>query len=61
VALAPIQSRASGSADGGEQQVTIEVPGTSPPEIGEPILVRVRHDLLNPFDAETGMNLFRRT
>jgi ABC-type sugar transport system ATPase subunit len=61
VALAPIQSRANGPAAGGEQQVTIEVPGTSPPCIGEPIRVRVRHDLLNPFDAETGMNLFRRT
>jgi multiple sugar transport system ATP-binding protein len=61
VALAPIQPRANGSADGGEQQVTIEVPGTSPPDVGEPVLVRVRHDLLNPFDAETGMNVFRGT
>jgi multiple sugar transport system ATP-binding protein len=60
VALAPIQPGANGSA-GGEQQVTIEVPGTSPPGVGEPVLVRVRHDLLNPFDAETGMNLFRGT
>jgi ABC-type sugar transport system ATPase subunit len=61
VALAPIRSGANGSAAHGEQQVTIEVPGTSPPDIGAPFRIRVRHDLLNPFDAETGMNLFRRT
>jgi multiple sugar transport system ATP-binding protein len=61
VALAPIQSGLNGPEAGGEQQVTIEVPGMSPPDIGEPILVRFRPDLLNPFDAETGMNLFRHT
>ena len=61
VALAPAPSGIDGAPAGGEQPVTIEVPGTSPPAIGEPIHIRVRHDLLNPFDAETGMNLFGRT
>jgi ABC-type sugar transport system ATPase subunit len=61
VALAPAHPETNGPAVGGEQQVTIEVPGASPPEVGEPILVRLRHDLLNPFDAASGMNLFRPT
>jgi ABC-type sugar transport system ATPase subunit len=61
VALAPIHSGTNGSAADDGRQVTIEVPGTSPPAIGDPIVVRVRHDLLNPFDAETGINLFGRT
>ena len=59
VSLAPIQSGTNGPPGGGEHQVTIEVPGASPPDIGEPIRIRVRHDLLNPFDAETGRNLLR--
>jgi ABC-type sugar transport system ATPase subunit len=41
-------------------QVTIEVPGATPPEVGAPIIIRVRHDLLNLFDAETGLNLLPR-
>jgi hypothetical protein len=44
----------------GAQQVTIEVPGASPPELGAPIGIRIRHDLLNLFDPTTGMNLLRR-
>jgi ABC-type sugar transport system ATPase subunit len=59
-ALAPIAFGANGPAMSGEQQVTIEVPGASPPDVGEPIVIRVRHDLLNLFDAENGMNLLRR-
>ena len=61
VALTPIESGTNGPTAGGGQQVTIEIPGTSPPDVGEPIVVRVRHDLLNPFDPATGMNLFRST
>jgi ABC-type sugar transport system ATPase subunit len=60
VALAPIEFGVNGPATGGERQVTIEVPGASPPDVGEPIVIRVRHDLLNLFDAKTGMNLLRR-
>jgi hypothetical protein len=40
-----------------EEPVTIEVPGTSPPDIGEPLAIRIRHDLLNLFDPQTGTNL----
>jgi hypothetical protein len=40
-----------------EEQVTIEIQGTSPPEIGEPLAIRIRHDLLNLFDPQTGTNL----
>jgi multiple sugar transport system ATP-binding protein len=60
VALAPIETGANGPATCAAQQVTIEVPGTSPPEVCAPIVIRVRHDLLNLFDATTGMNLLRR-
>jgi ABC-type sugar transport system ATPase subunit len=61
VALTPSESGTDGPTAGGGQQVTIEIPGTSPPDVGEPIVVRVRPDLLNPFDPATGMNLFRST
>jgi multiple sugar transport system ATP-binding protein len=60
VTLAPIETGADGPATCGAQQVTIEVPGAAPPEIGAPIAIRVRHDLLNLFDANTGINLLRR-
>jgi ABC-type sugar transport system ATPase subunit len=55
--LVPIESESDGSAMSGEEQVTIEVRGMSPPEIGQPIAIRVRHDLLNLFNPETGRNL----
>ena len=53
VTLVPMQCEIDGPAMQ-EEQVTIEVQGTSPPEIGEPLAIRVRHDLLNLFDRQTG-------
>lgn len=55
--LVPIESETNSSAMCGEQQVTIEVQGASPPDVGEPIAIRVRHELLNLFNPETGTNL----
>jgi multiple sugar transport system ATP-binding protein len=60
VTLAPIEPGANSPATRGAQQVTIEVPGASPPEVGAPIGIRIRHDLVNLFDPTTGMNLLRR-
>jgi ABC-type sugar transport system ATPase subunit len=56
VTLAPLQPETDGPAMQ-EEPVTIEVPGTSPPDIGEPLAIRIRHDLLNLFDPQTGTNL----
>ncbi len=55
--LVPIESETNSPAMSAEEQVTIEVRGGSPPGMGEPIAIRVRHDLLNLFNAETGRNL----
>jgi ABC-type sugar transport system ATPase subunit len=55
--LVPIDSETNSPAMSGEAQVTIEVRELSPPEVGEPIAVRIRHDLLNLFNPETGRNL----
>jgi hypothetical protein len=55
--LVPIESETNSAAMSAEEQVTIEVRGGSPPGMGEPIAIRVRHDLLNLFNAETGRNL----
>jgi hypothetical protein len=55
--LVPIESETNSPAMSGEEQVTIEVRGVSPPDVGEPIAIRVRHDLLNLFNPETGRNL----
>jgi ABC-type sugar transport system ATPase subunit len=55
--LVPIESETNGPAISGQAQVTIEVRGASPPDVGEPIAIRVRHDLLNLFNPETGRNL----
>jgi ABC-type sugar transport system ATPase subunit len=55
--LVPIESETTGPAKSGEEQVTIEVRGPSPPDVDEPIAIRVRHDLLNLFHPETGKNL----
>jgi len=60
VTLAPVETRANGPAPGSAQQVTIEIPGASAPEVGAPIGIRVCHDLLNLFDPTTGINLLRR-
>jgi hypothetical protein len=56
VMLVPIQSRADRPGMQ-EEQVTIEVQNTLPPHIGEPLAIRIRHDLLNLFDPQTGTNL----
>jgi multiple sugar transport system ATP-binding protein len=56
VTLVPMQGRTDGPAMQAEQ-VTIEVQGTSPPDIGAPLAIRIRHDLLNLFDPHTGTNL----
>ena len=55
--LVPNPSETCGPARSADEQVTIEVRGLSPPDVGEPVAVRVRHDLLNLFDPETGRNL----
>jgi ABC-type sugar transport system ATPase subunit len=60
VTLTPIETGANSPATRGAQQVTIEVPGASPPEVGAPIGIRIRRDLLNLFDPATGTNLLRR-
>ena len=56
--LVPRQSETNDPTTSGEEPVTIEIRGTSPPGVGEPIVVRVRHELLNLFNPETGRNLF---
>ena len=56
VTLVPMQCETDGPAMQ-EEQVTIEVQGASPPDIGEPLAIRIRHDLLNLFDPQTGTNL----
>jgi ABC-type sugar transport system ATPase subunit len=61
VTLAPDEAAAGGPATGGARQLTIEVPGAAPPEIGAPLGIRIRHDLLNLFDPTSGMNLLRGT
>ena len=55
--LEPIESEIDRPCMCGEEQVTIEVRGVSPPDVGAPIAIRVRHDLLNLFDPATGRNL----
>jgi ABC-type sugar transport system ATPase subunit len=55
--LVPIEPETNSPAMSREEQLTIEVRGVSPPDIGEPIAIRVRHDLLNLFSPETGRNL----
>ena len=55
--LEPIESEIDLPCMCGEEQVTIEVRGRSPPDLGTPIAIRVRHDLLNLFDPATGRNL----
>jgi multiple sugar transport system ATP-binding protein len=55
--LVPIESEGNHPATSGGEQVTIEVRGMSLPNVGEPIAIRVRHDLLNLFNPETGTNL----
>jgi ABC-type sugar transport system ATPase subunit len=55
--LIPLESETNGRAVSGEQQVTIEIRGALPPDVGESIAIRVRHDLLNLFNPETGRNL----
>jgi ABC-type sugar transport system ATPase subunit len=55
--LVPIESEANSPAMSGDEQVTIEVRGVSLPDVGEPIAIRVRYDLLNLFNPETGTNL----
>jgi hypothetical protein len=54
--LVPMQSQTDGPATQ-EEQVTIEVQNTLPPDIGEPLAIRIRHELLNLFDPQTGTNL----
>jgi ABC-type sugar transport system ATPase subunit len=55
--LVPIEPETNSPAMSREEQLTIEVPGGARPDVGTPIAVRVRHDLLNLFDPATGRNL----
>jgi hypothetical protein len=55
--LVPIKSETKSPGMSGDEPVTIEVRGVSPPAVGEPIAVRVRHDVLNVFNPDTGRNL----